>query len=235
MAAHKVLLSIASWLEDSDNECLYLADADESSLAIVAEAFVKAADALRGAADEVKKFEQEESSITPESISELAEIATAFDQSDDPKLIRQAAVIDELLMTIAKPANSLDKNAAEQKGIDTLKEKYHAVKSKLDDKNKVKEARDAIEKAVVMKTYRPLEAPLQTRYCPDHAGAHIRRIDENVWQCDLDKKKYDFSEGFTLESGEKVPATSVAEQTNIEYQSDAHTIFDNREERTSRG
>jgi len=75
-----------------------------------------------------------------------------------------------------------------------------------------------------------LEAPLSTRYCPDHPGVQIARVGEHLWQCELDKKSYNFETGFELNNGSKVPGGDVAQQTqglNLPY----HAIFDTREGR----
>ena len=53
---------------------------------------------------------------------------------------------------------------------------------------------------------------------------------EHVWQCDLDKKIYNYETGFELNNGSKVPGGDVSEQTqglNIPF----HSIFDTREGR----
>jgi hypothetical protein len=75
-----------------------------------------------------------------------------------------------------------------------------------------------------------MEAPLSSRYCPDHPGVQIARVGEHMWQCELDKKSYNFETGFSLNNGSRVPGGDVAQQTqgvNVPY----HAIFDTREGR----
>jgi hypothetical protein len=54
---------------------------------------------------------------------------------------------------------------------------------------------------------------LSTRYCPDHPGAQFARIADCVYQCELDKKMYNFKEGFETMKGNKIPGGTVSEQT----------------------
>jgi len=232
MRISELLTAMASWLESPDNEAVLLAEYDENCLQLVAEHCVLAAALLKKAAEEVEHIEPPvESVITPDSIDGLANLASALDSSNDPELKKQASVIDELLLTIAAPPNSLsDKKAANEKRLDELRKKYQDPYKELEDTNKIADSLKAVEKSDMVKQYKILEAPLSTRYCPDHPGAQIARIGEHLWQCDLDKKTYDFENGFTLNNGEKVPGGDVANQTqglNVPY----HSIFDTREGR----
>ena len=234
MRIAELLNSIASWLESPDNEALLLAEYDEQCLKVVAESCVSAAAALKKAAMEVESIEPpEESLITEESIEGIANLASALDSSGDPELMKQASVLDELLLTIAAPPNALkDKKAAEDLRLEELKKKYHSAKEELDneDNNKVAESIKAIDKSNMTKQYRILEAPLSTRYCPDHAGVQISRIGEHFWQCELDKKTYNFETGFELNNGTKVPGGDVANQTQG-LSNPTESIFDTREGR----
>jgi hypothetical protein len=232
MRIAELLNSIASWLESPDNEALLLAEYDEQCLKVVAESCVSAAAALKKAATKVESIEPpEESLITEESIEGIANLASALDSSGDPELMKQASVLDELLLTIAAPPNALkDKKAAEDLRLEELKKKYHSAKEEIDDNNKVAESIKAIDKSNMTKEYRILEAPLSTRYCPDHAGVQISRIGEHFWQCELDKKTYNFETGFELNNGTKVPGGDVANQTQG-LSNPTESIFDTREGR----
>ena len=232
MRISEMLNCIASWLESPDNEALLLAEYDDECLQVVAESCVEAAAALKVAANKVDEIEPpEESKITSESIEGLANIATAFDSSGDPELKKQASVIDELLLTIAAPPNALsEKRAAEEKKIDELKKRYQEPKKDLDELNKVSDSNKAIDDSNLTKQYKILEAPLSTRYCPDHPGTQMARIGPNEFQCEMDKKIYNFSTGFKLNTGEMVPGGDVSEQTKGLNET-SHAIFDSREER----
>ena len=74
------------------------------------------------------------------------------------------------LMNKAKEIKQIEKR------IDLLKKKYHDPKEELDKMNKISDSQKAIDKSQMTKEYRILEAPLSTRYCPDHAGAQITRV-----------------------------------------------------------
>jgi hypothetical protein len=224
------LLVIASWLENDENEIFQDADKDEKSLETVANYIVKAAYELRKCAEEIATSEtvEEEPVLTPEKLDELAAVAEAFDQSDDELLKKQASVLDELLLTLASPKNAIfNFKAAEEKKIDDLKKKYKEPKQEIDEMNKMADQLKDIEKSPFFKQFRPLETSLSTRYCPDHAGVQITRVGENLWQCAMDKKTYDFANGFTTMKGNKVPGGSVDLQTPPSHQ-ESHMIFDTR-------
>ena len=232
MRIAEMLNAMAAWLESPTNEALLLAEEDENCMKVVAESCVLAAALLKKAADEVDGLEPAEpSKITPESIEELANLATALDSSDDPQLKKQASVLDELLLTIAAPPGALaDKKAADDYRIEELRKKYEEPRKELHALDKTSDSGKAIDHSGMTKQYKILEAPLSTRYCPDHAGAQISRVGEHVWQCELDKKTYNFETGFSMENGNKVPGGDVAQQTQG-VSAPFHAIFDTREGR----
>jgi len=232
MRISDMLTAIASWLESPNNEAMLLAEYHEDSAQVVAESCVLAAALLKNAAEQVGSMEPPEpSKITPESIEEIAALAAAFDASGDVGLKKQASVLDELLLSIAAPPNALAQaKDSDDKRIDTLKKKYEDPSKELREVNKIADSEKAIEKSDMTKNYRIMEAPLSTRYCPDHPGVQISRVGEHMWQCELDKKSYNFETGFELNNGAKVPGGDVNQQTqgvNIPY----HAIFDTREGR----
>lgn len=235
MKISEMLTAIASWLESPDNEALLLAEYDENCANIVAESCVLAAALLKNAAEEVDRIEPEkESNITPESIEEIAALAHIFDKSGDENLKKQASVLDELLLTIAAPPNEIQNKRAEQDDrLDELKRKYKDTQKHLEDVNKIADVKKAIEKSNMTKEYKILEAPLNTRYCPDHPGAQISRKGENLWQCELDKKLYNYRSGFSLANGDKVPGGEVSNQTQ-HLDIPSHSIFDTREGRLNK-
>jgi hypothetical protein len=232
MRIAELLTAMAAWLENPSNEALCLAEDDEDCVRIVAESCVLAAALLKTAAAEVDGIEPPEpSQITPESIEGLANLASALDSSGDAQLKKQASVIDELLLSIAAPPNAYAerKDLQEQRLVE-LKKKYEDPRKEHHDTNLIGRSEKAIEKSQMTKRLNILEAPLSSRYCPDHAGVQISRVGEHMWQCELDKKTYNFETGFELNNGTKVPGGDVAQQTqglNVPY----HAIFDTREGR----
>src|SRR5271166_4062292 len=126
MRISEMLNAIASWLESPNNEALLLAESDEKCSHVVAESCVLAAALLKTAAAEVDTLEPlEPSKITPESIEEIAALAAALDASGDPELMKQASVLDELLMTIAAPPNAYaERKDLQDQRIIELKKKY---------------------------------------------------------------------------------------------------------------
>ncbi len=232
MRIAELLNAMASWLESPNNEAMLLAETDQKCMQVVAESCVLAAELLRKAADEVDVIEPAtESKITPESIEETAALAAALDQSGDPQLQKMAGVLDELLLTIAAPPNAYaERKDLMDSRVEEIKKKYEGPRQDLHKFNQIGKSEEAIEKSNFTKDYRILEAPLSTRYCPDHPGAQIARVGEHVYQCELDKKVYNFETGFELNNGSKVPGGDVAQQTqglDIPF----HAIFDTREGR----
>lgn len=213
------LASIIVELEDSDNELLVEAQ-DETSLTVVSEALVYAAQILREAA--VALAEQEEN-LDNSNLEELAAIAQELDSTDDPYLQKQASILDSILSTIcASPEAILAVKKAREEHLSGLREKLrteqrdqaYSVAHEFKDKElKKADTLKAFENAV--KNYRPMEAPLSSRTCPDHPGAQMARVADAVYQCDLDKKVYDYNSGFTTAKGNKIPGTTVAEQTKV--------------------
>lgn len=232
MRISEMLKAIASWLESPNNEALLLAEYDDDCSKIVAENCVLAAELLKSAAEQVDTIEpQEESNLTPESLQELANIATAFDASGDEGLKKQASVIDELLLTIAAPPNAYAmRQDLQENRILEIQKKYHQPKEDLYKTNRIAESEKGIDKSKMTKHYAILEAPLSTRYCPDHPGVQIARVGEHMWQCEMDKKSYNFETGFELNNGDKVPGGDVAEQTQG-LDTPSHAVFDTREGR----
>lgn len=233
MRISEMLYAIASWLENPDNEAILLSEYDEECLKVVADSCVQAAALLKVTADVVDDIEPpEESNITSESLEELSQIATAFDASGDAKLMKQASVIDELLLTIASPPNALaSRQDLEDARIETLKQKYQNPTKELHDTNMIADSEKVIEKTPYLnKPATILQGSLSTRYCPDHSGSSLLRIGDGKYQCELDKKIYDFKAGFQLNDGTKVPGGDVSNQTQ-NVSAPFHAIFDTRADR----
>lgn len=232
MRISEMLTAIAAWLESPDNEAILLSEYNDECLKVAAQGCVEAAFILRNAAEEVEAIEpQPESNLTAEALDELAELATSFDESDDENLKRTASVLDELLLTIAAPPSyAASFKEAEDRKIDGLRQQYESPSEVLEEVNKVADAKKDIENSPYNKEYRIMEHSLSTRGCPDHAGAQMARVGEGMWQCDLDKKVYNYQAGYTDEKGNKVPGGDVAAQTPND-RPEAHSIFDTRESR----
>jgi hypothetical protein len=232
MRIAEMLNAIASWLESPHNEALLLAEYHEDSMKVVAESCVLAAALLKNAADQVSDLEPPpESNITPEALENIAALASAFDASGDPALKKQASVLDELLLSIAAPPNAYaERKDLQDQRLVELQKKYQDPSKELRELNMIADSEKAIEKSQMTKAYRIMEAPLMSRYCPDHPGVQIMRVGEHMWQCEMDKKTYNFETGFELNNGDKVPGGDVAEQTKGLNQQ-GHAIFDTREGR----
>jgi hypothetical protein len=226
------ILVVAKWLESEDNELLVEADSNEDCMSALALSLVHAAETLRDVATEVAEFEPAaQSEITSESLDEMAAVAASFAESEDELLRKQANVLDEILLTLGGPKDYLFSfKKAEDAKLETLKKKYREPKEEIDEDSKVSEALDALKKSPMFKEYRPMEAPLSTRTCPDHPGAQMARIEEGTYQCALDHKTYNYDVGYTNLKGDKIPPGSISEQTP-KFHEEGHTIFQNRDAR----
>lgn len=235
MKLSQKILVISKWLENSNNELLIEAEDNEQCLNILATSFLAVSDFLKKTAEEVQEIEPaEQVELTPEKFEEIAAVAAAFDESGDELLQKQASVLDEILLSFSAPKDYIfNFKKAENDRIDVLKKKYKDTKEELDQDIGVKEALDVLKSNDIYeksKEVRPLQYSLSTRVCPDHAGAQMSRVDENVFQCSLDHKLYDFGAGYTLLDGTKVPGGSVSEQTP-KYHENSHQLFDTRSQR----
>ena len=172
-----------------------------------------------------------------DDLDNAAKLASVLDNSGDDKLQKIASVLDEILLTIGAPKGAVQNiKSAEEAEIEKLREKYrkpspdfftpgNEPKQKLADEYN-KEIEDKI------KVYKPMEAPLSARACPDHAGVMLMRVGDHVSQCPLDKKIYNYETGYTLMDGSKIPASSVQNQTaNLADHAVEHVSFSNREQR----
>lgn len=234
---------MANEFADHEHPALILADKSGSTEAMtaVASALVSCAQTLQGAVrsvgvltDDLEK-NKKSAGLTFEKLDEMAALADAFDESGDPLLVRQASVIDEILLTIgANKAAVTQAKQAQDFELEKLRAKqpapedvYSKAKKEHDRDNKVEESKKLIADAV--KDYRPLEAGLSTRTCPDHPGSQMARIADQTWQCSLDKGIYNYQSGFKTMRGNVVPGGDVSNQTQSLHDSPSETSFDTRE------
>lgn len=230
MKLSEKLLIVASWLEASENDLLISAEKNEEMLNVVANALVAASEVLYKCAEDIGEIEP--AAITDEKLDEMAAVAEAFDESGDPLLQKTAGTIDEILFIFGANKNALaEYKMLENDRIEQLKKKYNGNKEKLDKQIKVSDAVKDIEKSEVYRVFRPLEVSLSGRTCFDHPGAPLIRVGENVWECSLDHKHYDFTAGFTTLNGNRVGGGDVSNQTHLTHDVGGHTVFDTREQR----
>lgn len=225
-------------LEDPDHPLMMAAESEDGQdvyVEIVSQALVKAKQAFDEALQELKNValtQKEDDSnevldkhvdleIDEESLEEMAAIASEFDATGDPLLVRQASVLDQILLTIGAPKGAVRSfKEAQEKEVENIrkqmreesgKTEYQAAKESHDKEMKSTEMVESVKEHI--KEYRPLQSSLSTRTCPDHPGAQMARVGENAYQCDLDKKVYNFQTGFTTAKGNKVPGGDVSNQT----------------------
>lgn len=217
---------LALELLDRDNELMVLASEsdDIATLQAIASALVQAAAHIHIARNTVKfNIEQDiakrAKNVTPENIKEIQILADEFDKSDDEFLRKQASVLDQVLLNLGVMRMDGEAyKAAEDTEVNRLREKRRAEDSEEDysayhkeQEEMASEAAAAIKKSI--KEFRPLESSLSTRYCPDHPGTSMARVADNTFQCSMDKKIYNWKEGFTTMKGNQVPGGEVSQQT----------------------
>jgi len=217
--------------EALDKYCDYQ---DDDVIDIAVNACSDIADYLDKTADAI--YEPGED-LTIDNLEELSAIASEFEKTGDPILVKQAGVLDEFILAIganpnlfinSKLAYDDEINKIKARIKDKEKDPYKFVKEVHDKQADVEGAKRAISNAV--KEYRPQEASLSTRTCPDHPGAQVMRIGTDTYQCDLDKNIYNYITGFTTMKGNKVPGTNVSEQTSSLFdRPNEITSFDTRE------
>lgn len=175
-------------------------------------------------------------SIDQNNLDEMATVAQEFSESEDPLLQKQAQVLDTVLSLIASGKFKF----AENSDVESLKEKYRQREreekySKTTEslKNKVSDVEEKFDKHKILES-RQIPPYLSTRYCPDHIGVGLIPLAEGKYQCSLDKKIYDFKEGFTMMSGQKIPGGSVERQNQSIQEYNYTSNFDTRESRNSK-
>ena len=203
----------------------------------VATAIAAASTLLTSVADDMDKNASLQ--LTEQQLNEMAALASAFDESSDPLLKKQASVLDEILLSIAAPRNAGETfRKVQDEEIERLRterrrargeEAYVQPKKELHDMwNSVAQAK-AVEQQV--KRYVPMEAALQTRYPPDRPGGQMTRISDGVYQDIETGIIYDYKAGYTTQKGNKVPGGSVENQTRQlgDYRNNPTSVFQTRE------
>jgi hypothetical protein len=223
--------------KNSDDILVKAASKDKATFEKVAQAIAAASTLLEGVADDMD--ENGSLDFRPEQLDEIAALASSFAESNDPLLQKQASVLDEILLSIASPKNALAKanqiNADEINRLREARKKgvhedlYEKPKQALDKMNLVSQQSKAVNSQI--KTFRPLEAPLQTRYAPDMPGNMLSRIADGVYQDIITGKVYDYKEGYTTVKGNKIPGSSVEGQTRDlgDTRQQSNSLFENRE------
>lgn len=224
----KKIDDLTSELLNNNNELMVLASEqdDLELLQIVASSLVQAANDLSIAKEYINSriesdIAKKAKEISIEDVDSIKALADEFDKSDNEFLQKQASVLDQVLLNLGVVRTSQEvAKEAQDAEVDRIRERRRA-EDREDDYGKAteehkedmmaSEAADAFKDTV--KEYRPLETSLSMRYCPDHPGTQMSRIADDTYQCSLDKKIYNWKEGFTSMKGNKVPGGDVARQT----------------------
>ena len=225
------------FLDDLLNAC----KENEALQSVIAEIFVKGEEIRKQSLNLSQEIENvisiiEMKNIDESNLDEMATVAQEFSESEDPLLQKQAQVLDTVLSLIASGKFKF----AESSDIESLKEKYRQREreekySKTTEslKNKVSDVEEKFDKHKISES-RQIPPYLSTRYCPDHIGVGLIPLAEGKYQCSLDKKVYDFKEGFTMMSGQKIPGGSVERQNQSIQEYNYTSNFDTRESRNSK-
>jgi hypothetical protein len=138
------------------------------------------------------------------------------------KLDRKAEV--EVVEGLLKVASVLD-GAGDAVGLEML-ENVLRIFAKKDEFPKKYDV-ETIEKTP--REYPEVHAPapaLSTRHCPDHNGVMLKRVAEGSFQCDLDGRIYNWSQGFKDYNGNVHPGAPIR---SVDFPDVNERIFENRE------
>jgi hypothetical protein len=215
LIAYDIIKSTAQWLENPENEIFGLLEYNNDSLSLAAKACILASAILKKAALDIQVVSGVEDTNKYEytlcdALDSLEKLANEFDSSENPELVKKAGALDEILLTITSSITEQEKfNKAFEKKIEEIKKASKGLVSK--EQSVVKASIDDTEKG---KELRPLQAPLNTRHCPDHPGVMLVRIKDGLFYCPLNSKQYDFYNGYTTEKGNNIPGTTVQQQND---------------------
>lgn len=231
---HSKLEELKKTFQDPDFPILQLAEEiDSRMLNEVARLLSRFVEEINYAEEHIEawfgKLQLENDSI--QNLEATAALANEFDASGDPFLKQQAQILDKALFVLAESSSEL---TAEQKKYRdrNFNDAYNLPREELAKSFRIAETKKALENAKP-KVYRPNEASLSTRHCPDHPGVAFLRVADYVYQCSLDHKIYDFKDGFSTLKGNAVPGGSVSNQWNDTNAHHAGQMgFETRESKT---
>jgi len=242
-ALQKELIGLMASLDTLFNDkeadiLLSFADDQELLQGVLAELVAKA----QNLSSEIKEvIDSLESHQDSNDLEAIAATAKEFDESGDPFLQKQAQVLDTVLSIFAN--KDFAKLAEDDHETNKLREKYRKrdQEEKYNKpteylKDKTSKTADRLSNALKESTeVRPMDVSLNTRYCPDHIGVGLVYVGEGTYQCSLDKKVFDFKEGYKNANGKNVPGFNVADQNKIDNANiDFKANFDTREGRMNR-
>ncbi len=230
MKLSEKLLALSSWLASEDNELLKDADENTEALRAVATALTIASDALNETAEYVAAREPEEAQFSPEKLDEIAATAAELDANG---LAKQAAVLDDILLTIGAPKGfKFNFKKAEEDRISELKKKYQGNSDKSHEQNKIADDEKTLKDSGVLNKAVIRDQPLSTRTCVEHPGVSLSRVGENEYQCSMDKRIFSYEQGYTTLSGKHVPGSSISLQTQMmgDQIRNEHAMFSTRKD-----
>lgn len=229
---------LASKLEkNSDDLLIRASEKGPEVFEKVATAVAAASSLMEEVADDIDN--KANFDVTEKQLDEMAALATAFDKSGDPLLKKQASVLDDILLSIAASKTAaLESRKVYDDEITRLRDELRRVRK---DEAYVKPAQDhaamhnKVEQAKAVaqqvKRYRPLEAPLQTRYPPDRPGGQMTRITDHVYQDIVTGIIYDYKSGYKTQKGNEVPGGAVEYQSRDfgDVRNQGASLFETRE------
>ncbi len=204
--------------------CSVATEAIADSIALLEEACDAAVSLLEDRDEECR-------GTVEENLEDIASIAEAFDESGDAILQKKAAAIDEILVAFAnRPELITFAKSTSEDEINRLREKMRGPKtSKNPEDKKLAAMRAAVDKKI--RRYRPMEAPLSTRYSPDMPGNMLTRIADGVYQDPMTGQIYNHSTGYTTNKGNEIPGYGVEHQLPSSEQNYFEAPFTTREDR----
>lgn len=211
-ATYELLNSVASWLEDPNNEVLELLEDDQKSLAAAAKACVISSAILKKAILDIQLtsgVEFEKTATDDEltvALNRIKDVADSLDESEDETQKKTAAVLDDLLIMLAN--NTEKKEIQKKEYLDKIENIKNATEKK-DDKKEEKKPEYKNHKRI-------LQTPLSTRHCPNCPGVSLARNSEAVYYCGNCQQEFNFDEGYDKLNGDKIPGSSLRNQTDLQ-------------------
>lgn len=247
MLTSKLIEKLLKEVSDPDNEILVSAEGNDDKMDRIADALTMCQKTLEECFEDICNIESDEvdepdEEVLEESLDDAVDLIDKLDASSDPEMKKVASVFDELLLTVCSDKKKLQmlKEAKEDElnklrdkcRLERIKELYPKENEQNEKLINAKEVAKKVEEVIEKKVhYRPMQHALSTRYSPDMPGENLVRIGDNVWQCPLTKKIYNYEAGYTTDDGDVVPGTSITNQTDqLSYNAPQQTLFNSRQE-----
>ena len=124
MSVSTSLKQLAESLQQEADSVLSEAEYDPKLFSLIADIVAGSITRLEKASEQLEGVDP---AVTEETLETIAYLAASLDESDDKLLQKKASLLDELLVTISAPKNSVAQAKAQsEKELNRLREEYRA-------------------------------------------------------------------------------------------------------------